>query len=85
MTTTTAAPWTACTEPKLPRGLWTSERAADREEAAGYCHYCTAAGACLAAAIDLKATFGVWAGHDMGTPAGRKAARAAHAATEGDQ
>lgn len=81
--TAAAQPWTPCTEPKLPRGLWTSEKAADQAEAASYCGYCTAAGACLAAAIDLEATFGVWAGHDMGTPAGRQAARAAHAAAEG--
>ncbi len=84
MTTTTAAPWTPCQEPKLPRGLWTSEKAADRAEAAGYCPFCPVVGACLAAAIDLEATFGVWAGHDMGTPAGRQAARAAHAAARGD-
>ena len=32
---TTASTWTACTEPKLPRGLWTSEKAADRALDAG--------------------------------------------------
>ena len=83
--TAAAQPWTPCTEPKLPPGLWVSERAADRAEAATYCTFCDAAPACLAAAVELGATWGVWAGHDMGTPAGRQAARAAHAATEGDQ
>lgn len=54
--------------------LWTSEDAGDRRIAADLCPGCPVAAECLAAAVTTGEVFGVWAGHDLGSPEGRRAA-----------
>ncbi|MEA5155580.1 WhiB family transcriptional regulator [Raineyella sp.] len=60
--------------------LWTSEDAEHRAVAAEHCPACPITAECLAAAVECREVFGVWAGHDLAKPAGRRAAQAAHEA-----
>lgn len=62
-------------------GLWTSDDPEHRRIAAEHCPACPITTECLAAAVEGRVTFGVWAGHDLAVAAGRRAARAAHEAT----
>ncbi len=52
--------------PCADRDEWTSERRADREQAAAMCHACPIITTCHAAAVNEGHKFGVWAGVDRG-------------------
>lgn len=60
--------------------LWTSEDPEHRRIAAEHCPACPITAECLAAAVDGREVFGVWAGHDLAKPAGRRTAQHAHKA-----
>lgn len=47
--------------------LWTSDRGADRAEAARRCNRCPLLDECRRAADATRVRFGVWAGHDRAT------------------
>lgn len=46
--------------------MWLSEDSEDRAQAARWCAGCSVLAECAAAATELKATWGVWAGRDYG-------------------
>lgn len=59
-----------------PRRLaWIEDDKEARTYAAHRCAGCPMTSACLAAAVELDAVAGVWAGRYFGSPAVRKAAR----------
>lgn len=60
-----------CGEPGADE-LWLSEDAEDRAQAARWCAGCPVLAECAAAAGELKACFGVWAGRDYGERASRR-------------
>ncbi|GAA3667164.1 transcription factor WhiB [Yimella lutea] len=60
-----------CGEPGAHE-LWLSEDTEDRAQAARWCAGCSVLAECAAAAGELKASFGVWAGRDYGERASRR-------------
>lgn len=58
--------------------LWLSEWYVDKRAAARRCADCPIRDVCLDAAVTERTSFTVRAGHDLATPAGRRAARTEH-------